>query len=717
MESKFVDEPNLRHSHPRKLSWNLAYVACFTAGLAVASLRGYGPSHLAALQQHSGFGPGISSEPHGTVRSWLDIEPSESLRWQQCPQVYSGAFHCARLTVPMDYDRPLNASPRNPKVHIALLMVPGESRTADPSSYSSSPLLVNPGGPGGSGVAFAFATGPKLQTVVGRNRDIIGFDPRGVGASTPKADCFASSDDPSGVNGQSIALMNRLNWLTGAHDVGLVNSSNVALDKLNTRAQAIAKLCRRADESAGAESIFRHMGTPSVARDMVSIVDAWHEWRMSSAVKPAKPVQRPEPADPPPQLRTNPEIAASRNTTGKLVYWGFSYGTLLGATFASMFPDKVGRLVLDGVVDADRYVGPTWMESISDTDAIWDRFFIYCAQAGPACQLYRFGDRPAEIQERFEQVMKRLEKQPTIVLLRNTNQPLLVTASDVKSLIFLALYTPTQLFPFISIVLNLVIEDSLDELLQGTTMATLCRDVSLLSWPDDALKAVACGDKRYELNEDVPGLKEIFETAASYSSFADVWMGVDVNIGCNRWQIESRDPPMRWDDRSADTSLAIETSFPILFMSSTLDPVTPLHGAVKMARKFANASIVEQHSEGHCTISCVSLCTINHIRAYLDEGIVPPAPESDSGAIDRWPTCECNEKPWRSLDCHSGHIAMDCQSHRATREHVTKDVTPQELEVLDAYSQVGSYLSFSSSLQHLTYDNPFRGYFANKVMV
>jgi pimeloyl-ACP methyl ester carboxylesterase len=91
----------------------------------------------------------------------------------------------------MDYNLPLNVSKDNPKVHIALVMIPAP-RHIRTGKYSDSPLLINPGGPGGSGAFFALGIGSKLQSIVSsdNSRDIIGFDPRGIGATTPQADCW-----------------------------------------------------------------------------------------------------------------------------------------------------------------------------------------------------------------------------------------------------------------------------------------------------------------------------------------------------------------------------------------------------------------------------------------------------------------------------------------------------------------------------------------------
>ncbi|KAK8135358.1 hypothetical protein PG984_003298, partial [Apiospora sp. TS-2023a] len=544
------------------------------------------------------------------------IKPSEKLVWHPC---FSGQL-CARLTVPMDYHRPLNESASHPKVHIAIVLVPGHNRTDDPISYGESPLLLNPGGPGGSGAMFALGSGQQIQGVVGTDRDVIGFDPRGIGATTPKANCFAA-DDWNGVAGQNMALMNRLTWELSGHDVGLVNSSNVALSKLDVRARALAKLCHQVSDESGDDSIFQYSSTPNVARDMLSIVHAWDAWRESAET--AKAAQPHPESD---EMNSNHDQAL-QSTKGKLVYWGFSYGTLLGATFAAMFPESVGRVMLDGVVDADHYgkqpklslsrersrpstdkklslVEPVWKESIVDADAIFGKFFSYCVEAEEKCAFYQKGDTVEDIESRYNELLAKLLQEPKIVTDVGGNIPAILNAGDLRMVLFQALYSPNLAYP----------------------------------------AAVMCSDKRYTLNETVPELEKTFEAMAATSSFADVWMGL--MMGCNDWAIEAKDPPMDWDDHPARKPAPINTSFPLLFLTNHYDPVTPLYAALKMTGKFANASIVEQTDGlGHCTLACTSMCTIRHIRAYLNEGKVPRVP--DFGDDDtKWETCECHEKPW-----------------------------------------------------------------------
>ena len=254
----------------------------------------------------------------------------------------------------MDYNRPLNASKDNPKVHLALVLVPGIHTG---TKASKSPLLVNPGGPGGSGFQVALSAGHAIQQLAGLpDQDLIGFDPRGVFFTTPRADCYSfppenftssspSPDDEDYVQG----AYHRFLWGEAGKGIGFINSSDIALQQLDSRFRSIGKLCQTKDELYGDDSILKYVSTPNVARDMLSIVDAWDEWT-STLNDDTTELDTSAPCN-----EEMPESSAENNTPydldtkGKLVYWGFSYGTMLGATFASMFPDRVGRMVLDGV--------------------------------------------------------------------------------------------------------------------------------------------------------------------------------------------------------------------------------------------------------------------------------------------------------------------------------------------------------------------------------
>ena len=180
---------------------------------------------------------------------------------------------------------------------------------------------------------LALMTGKSIQAIVGLDQDIIGFDPRGIGATTPRADCYSfpyseENEEEDYVRGQ----YHRMLFSIGYRDSGAVNTSNVALQKLDVRARAVAKLCEEKDMLKGEDSIFRHLSTPSVARDMLSIVDAWDAWTDGLNVDDEWNVQADGPIvddEPVEAEQENDEEAYSLDTRGKLVYWGFSYGVRL----------------------------------------------------------------------------------------------------------------------------------------------------------------------------------------------------------------------------------------------------------------------------------------------------------------------------------------------------------------------------------------------------
>ena len=112
-----------------------------------------------------------------------------------------------------------------------------------------------------------------------------------------------------------------------------------------------------------------------------------------------------------------------------------------------MFPDRVGRVILDGVVDADHYVAPVWADSIRDSDTIFDSFFEYCHQAEEKCALYRQGDEIRDIKSRLQGVQDSIKDNPITIIEQQTKTPIIVKFGDLKLLLFSALYSPTRAFP------------------------------------------------------------------------------------------------------------------------------------------------------------------------------------------------------------------------------------------------------------------------------
>lgn len=254
---------------------------------------------------------------------WSTISPSPSLNYTPCYETHK----CAKLLVPLDW---LNPEAYDHEVSLAIIALPATVPETDASFAGS--VLVNPGGPSGSGVDFLLTWGSVLQRTADsedRKHEMVSFDPRGVGLTEPAADCFRSEFARG-----AFALEDRA---LGSPGEGI----HVVRSKIS-RAGAVGRLCEAGDRK---DRILSFMSTSSVARDMVAIVDKMDELRKDVPVEDV-PVENE-------QLELR---ADGGDDTPRLQYWGFSYGSVLGNYFASMFPGRVGRMVLEAIEDPYDYL-------------------------------------------------------------------------------------------------------------------------------------------------------------------------------------------------------------------------------------------------------------------------------------------------------------------------------------------------------------------------
>jgi pimeloyl-ACP methyl ester carboxylesterase len=197
--------------------------------------------------------------------------------WTACGTAAYPKLECGTLKVPLDHARPGGRT-----ITLAL------SRVRHTSAHYQGPLLVNPGGPGASGLSLAGFVAKRLSAKVAAQYDIVGFDPRGVGASRPALNCKPGHLAP--VRPDPVP-------------------HSPAEERANLRrASSFARAC---DSRYG--TLLRHIDTASTARDLDRVRAALGARQVS--------------------------------------YLGFSYGTYLGAVYARLFPERVRRLVLDSVVD------------------------------------------------------------------------------------------------------------------------------------------------------------------------------------------------------------------------------------------------------------------------------------------------------------------------------------------------------------------------------
>ncbi|QCQ91568.1 alpha/beta hydrolase [Rhodococcus sp. SGAir0479] len=275
----------------------------------------------------------------GTVPPGLDSFYTQQVAWGSCDgfatdgEELDPALECAHVTVPLDY-----ADPGGATAQIAI------SRAAATGARLGS-LLVNPGGPGASGLGLAtVADGTEL----GRRFDVIGFDPRGVGASTPQVRCQTPQETDA---------------RRGEADV---DTSPAGIARTEQKNRLYAARCA---ERSGLP-LLAHVGTREVVRDM--------------------------------------DVIRSVLGDAKLNYLGYSYGTRLGTAYAEAFPGNVRAMVLDGALDPQQ--DPV-EESVLQGEGFQKAFDAFAAECGRSvdCPL---GADPAAATVRFRALVDPLVARP-----------------------------------------------------------------------------------------------------------------------------------------------------------------------------------------------------------------------------------------------------------------------------------------------------------------
>ncbi|KAJ6505884.1 hypothetical protein C8R47DRAFT_1209822 [Mycena vitilis] len=438
---------------------------------------------------------------------------------------------------------------------IAIIRLPANVSKAE---YKG-PILFNPGGPGGSGVDTLVSTGFELQTLLADSRyDIVSFDPRGVRYSTPEASFFETDAE-------------RALWNAGSVPASLSASSN-AIPQAWGRAHLLGSLAAQRDKS----QILKYITTDNVARDVLLITQKFG--------------------------------------FEKLKYYGISYGSVIGATFASLFPDKVERMIIDGVVDADAWYSANVTILATDTDKVLQSFFDGCAAAGPElCAFYE--PTAAAIADRLEALTNFVRAQPVPVITPAAYG--LIDYSLLRQTIFQTFYTPYTLFPLLAQGLA-ALENGNGTVLYSilATPAFECNcDGTIFPPSDDSTVAIECGDP-IQVTDSIDQVTEFYQNAVKTSQFVEFLVGMD-RVSCAGWQVFR-------DDRFKPGPVAVNTSFPLLLVSNTADPVTPKVSALKTQAGFPGSVLLTQNSAGHTSLAAPSLCTAGYLRGYFVNGTFPP---------------------------------------------------------------------------------------------
>ncbi|KAF5026424.1 hypothetical protein F66182_1489 [Fusarium sp. NRRL 66182] len=486
-----------------------------------------------------------------------DSKPSgeSALQWAQCDLDFGDddrnqaqtAYDCARLEVPLDYTNKTDGET------IKLDLIKAKA-TKKPVKGS---VLYNPGGPGGSGVEAIIRRGERLLHVLGGQYDVIGFDPRGIGRTLPFT-CNETHDTATNSlhRREFDTLPKTNNWAT---------LKTVSLKAAGQLADACSKIHPRTG---------RLIGTAFTARDMASIVDA---------------------------LGQGP----------KLNYWGTSYGTVLGQVFAAMFPNRIGRMLLDGNLLADDYLINTWISSTRDTERSLAHLFDNCVEAGPElCSLADYAGKNTTGKVLLQAFDALLEELLAIPPPKNGSSEGHAIAAGLKAVILSEIYNPAGYPRTIARV---------EAALKGNLTAALIPPEPKIDSPwnpagDNRTMGVACSDSSFRV-EDPDDLFSIYQAHLAQSSFADsILTG---RLICSQWKLSAVE--------QVDTNKLrnIKTSFPVLVVNGVYDPVTPLSNAWEVSARLRGSRVLIHEGIGHGINSHPSNCTDQAVAKYFVDGEMP----------------------------------------------------------------------------------------------
>ncbi|GAO19165.1 hypothetical protein UVI_02061460 [Ustilaginoidea virens] len=332
-----------------------------------------------------------------------------------------------------------------------------------------------------------------------------------------------------------------------------------------------------------------------------------------------------------------------------------------------MFPERIGRMVLDGVCNAVDYsTGPGWLTNTVDADKVVGKLFEGCFGAGPqSCALARPDDRSAsDISTRFWSWVGGLDEAPVSGLAPSGNYVVL-TGVDVRLLVARAAYRPLSTYKALAQDLDAAMRGAnLSAVLAkveaglGEPLQTACPVANATLAPDqgaDAHHGIVCCDGGDVTGTGAAWWQAYLDRQLRQSSvFGYMW--TSIRFPCARWRFKPSwafRGPFTTPEASSGSGSGSgggaggereergKPAAPLLFLTNRLDPVTPLSAARAMAGAHPGARVVVQEAIGHCAmLSAYSECTRRLVREYLDSGKVPDGEAS----------CEAECGPW-DADC------------------------------------------------------------------
>jgi pimeloyl-ACP methyl ester carboxylesterase len=500
----------------------LVLTAFVSVGLAI---RGGGTDTPAARPTPSPTTPPPATVTQAPSEELADLY-SQRIDWQPCET--DADQDCGTLTVPVDYQ-----DPQGETIELGLLRVPA-------SGERVGSMVVNPGGPGARGTAYAAAAARVFREPLLQAYDIVGFDPRGVSGSDP-VDCLSDSElddylagDPTPDTPQEVADYKASVLSFGARCV------------------------------AGTDSVLAHVSTIEAARDI--------------------------------------DVLRSALGEETLAYFGASYGTELGATYAELFPDRVGRFVLDGAVDVSLSNLQTSLEQATGFETALRAYVQNCLDSTDNCFL---GDTVDEGLGTITDLLASIEEEPLPAGDRE------LTIGNAFYGIITPLYNRDYWF-LLSTALASALEGKGSALMQlADAYASRNADGSYADNSIEANYAINCLDDPSSVPfAKVPSLFPEFEEASPTFGRVFAW-GM---TGCRGVEVTSSEEPL---------TIRAEGAAPILVLGTTRDPATPFKWAQALAEQLDSGVLVERDGDGHTAYNADNDCINEIVEHYLVDGDVP----------------------------------------------------------------------------------------------
>ena len=512
---------------------------------------------LAAVTACTGLPSGLSGlgapttekhAPTGPVPAGLDKFYNQALAWGPCApyaasdtgkQLFSGNnLQCARVTVPMDYQ-----APRGATITLGVLRI-----KATGSSQRIGSLLMNPGGPGASGMEGAAGMAQTWSgSPLSQRFDLVGFDPRGIGASVPAVRCLSGAQFDA----------------QRADDLD-DDSSPAGVAKFEQQQKSYANAC--VQNTPNGKTLLANVGTEDAARDL--------------------------------------DVLRSVLGDKQLTYLGYSYGTLLGTTYAEQFPKNVRAMILDGAVDPTEDPVTQLVGQGKGFQNAFNQFAIWCAKQS-SCAV---GADPTKATQVFRSLVDPLLTNPVPV-----GDGRKLGYDDATTGAIQSLYSQT-LWTYLNTGLNQLKQGNGEVLMELADNYNGRNSNGTYSNEQDAFTAIHCVD-----GPPVTDPATLLTEAQQYKQAApfldDGRPAVAQTDSCAYWPVPPTDQPHLPNVPGLATTLVIST---------TNDPATPYQSGVNLANALHGALLTFQSTQ-HTAFLQNNACVDKWGANYLMNLTLPPA--------------------------------------------------------------------------------------------